>query len=103
ARHGSTQEMRWPFAEWGAEVVFSGHDHTYERLLIDGIPYIVQGLGGASKYAFPTPPLPQTQYRYNDDYGATRVNATRTAITSAAATQRDPPTVPAPASCARKP
>src|SRR5262249_29155524 len=30
ARHGSTENMRWPFHEWGAEAVFTGHDHTYE-------------------------------------------------------------------------
>ena len=23
--------MQWPFAQWGADVVLSGHDHTYER------------------------------------------------------------------------
>jgi hypothetical protein len=105
ARHGSSEEMRWPFREWGAEVVFSGHDHSYERLSVGGIPYFVQGLGGASKYAFPTPPLPETQFRYNDDFGATLVNATKTGITydffTADGTKRDTLTVPASAACTK--
>jgi hypothetical protein len=105
ARHGSSENMRWPFREWGAEAVFTGHDHTYERFQADGIPYFVDGLGGASKYSFPTPPLPETQFRYNDDYGAMLVNATKTSITydffTADGIKRDTLTVPAAASCAK--
>ena len=33
-------------AEWGADLVLAGHDHSYERLCVDGITYCVQGLGG---------------------------------------------------------
>ncbi|RYD95054.1 MAG: alkaline phosphatase, partial [Sphingobacteriales bacterium] len=39
--HGSSANMRWPFKEWGADIVLSGHDHTYERLEINGLTYIV--------------------------------------------------------------
>jgi tartrate-resistant acid phosphatase type 5 len=80
ADHGPTLELRWPFRKWGAEVVFAGHDHTYERFDVDGIPYFVNGLGGASKYGFPTAPTPETRFRYNEDFGAMRVTATRTEI-----------------------
>jgi hypothetical protein len=73
--HGSALEMRWPFQKWGAEVVMAGHDHTYERLLVDGIPYFVNGLGGASKYGFPVTAMPETKFRYNDEFGAMRVTA----------------------------
>lgn len=45
--HGSAAWMRWPFAQWGAHAVFSGHNHNYERRLVDGIPYVVNGIGGA--------------------------------------------------------
>jgi hypothetical protein len=24
--------MQWPFAEWGADLVLAGHDHSYERV-----------------------------------------------------------------------
>ena len=47
--HGSAVEMQWPYAQWGAEVVMAGHDHSYERIDADGITYIVNGLGGAAE------------------------------------------------------
>jgi tartrate-resistant acid phosphatase type 5 len=72
--HGSVDWMRWPFAEWGASVIFSGHDHTYERLIEDGIPYFVDGLGGGPIYWF-TGSLPGSQVQYNQDYGAMLVEA----------------------------
>jgi hypothetical protein len=40
--------MRWPFAQWGAEVVMAGHEHSYERLEVDGIPYFTNGVGSSS-------------------------------------------------------
>ena len=49
---GSVDWMRWPFAAWGADVVLSGHDHLYERLEVDGIPYVINGLGGGPIYPF---------------------------------------------------
>jgi tartrate-resistant acid phosphatase type 5 len=50
--HGSTVGMRWPFESWGADVVFAGHDHTYERVTIGGIQHITVGVSGAAPYAF---------------------------------------------------
>jgi tartrate-resistant acid phosphatase type 5 len=72
--HGSVDWMRWPFAEWGASAVFSGHDHTYERLLENGIPYFVDGLGGGPIYWF-TGSIAGSQVQYNQDYGAMLVVA----------------------------
>jgi len=72
--HGSVDWMRWPFQEWGADAVLAGHDHTYERLSIDGLPYFVNGLGGGAIYAF-LDKLDGSQVRYNDDYGAMLVTA----------------------------
>jgi tartrate-resistant acid phosphatase type 5 len=72
ARHGPSLYMRWPFAAWGASAVLSGHDHAYERSEIDGIPYIVTGLGGASTYEFHAA-QEGSQVRFNDDLGATLV------------------------------
>lgn len=80
-RHGSTAEMQWPFKEWGASVVLAGHDHTYERLLVDDFPYFVDGLGGNSRRTFTDPPLPGSQVRYRDDYGALLVEADEAQIT----------------------
>jgi hypothetical protein len=74
--HGSVTWMRWPFQEWGASIVLAGHDHLYERLEIDGFPYITAGLGGyPARYAFLLP-VSGSQVRYNDDFGALLVEAT---------------------------
>lgn len=72
--HGSTVAMRWPFAEWGADAVLNGHDHTYERLHLDNVAYFVNGLGGKSKYGFSTP-IPESAIQYNAEYGAQKVVA----------------------------
>jgi tartrate-resistant acid phosphatase type 5 len=74
--HGSTTWMRWPFAAWGTQAVLSGHEHNYERLLVDGIPYFVDGLGGGGIYDFGIP-LPESQFRYNANYGASTSTAGR--------------------------
>ena len=67
--HGGAAELRWPFRAWGAGAVVSGHDHTYERLEVDGLPYFVDGLGGAPAYRFGAP-LPETKVRWNQKHGA---------------------------------
>lgn len=80
-RHGSTAEVQWPFKQWGADAVLAGHDHSYERIIRDGIPYFVNGLGGQTdRYGFGTP-VSGSQMRYNGDYGAMRVNASDTRMT----------------------
>jgi hypothetical protein len=73
--HGSTDWARWPYGDWGADAVLSGHDHTYERLLVDGLTYFVNGMGGYAIYNFGNI-LEDSQARYNSDYGAMRVEAT---------------------------
>ncbi len=78
--HGSEDGMRWPFREWGADLVLSGHDHLYERIVRDGFPYIINGLGGAARYAF-DPPIACSQVRYNADFGALTIDATNELMT----------------------
>jgi len=73
--HGSTPEMQWPFEDWGADTVINGHDHTYERLQVGGIPYFVNGFGGAGLYPFGNI-LPESQFHYNDRHGAMLITAT---------------------------
>ncbi|OGO28108.1 MAG: hypothetical protein A2136_06580 [Chloroflexi bacterium RBG_16_54_11] len=77
--HGSTAWARWPYMEWGADVVLAGHDHTYERLDVNGLTYIVNGLGGAAIYNFGYI-LEGSQVRYNSGLGAMRVEATDQSI-----------------------
>lgn len=62
--------MRWPFAQWGADVVLAGHEHFYERLRVDGIAHFVVGLGGAPIYNLGVTPRPESRVRFNRDHGA---------------------------------
>ena len=79
-KHGGAEHLHWPFAQWGADVVFSGHEHTYERIHRDGIVYFVNGLGGDWIYPFGTP-IEGSAVRYNERNGAQRVVVTNTSMT----------------------
>jgi len=59
ARDAQYETMRWPFQQWGASAVITGHVHNYERLSMPDadtanqpnyslprIPYMVNGAGG---------------------------------------------------------
>ena len=72
--HGSALYMRWALGEWGANLVLSGHEHTYERIFADGLTYIVNGLGGKSLYSF-LDPIPESIVRYSGNYGAMLIEA----------------------------
>ena len=52
--NSNTTWMRWPFKLWGASLVLSGHAHVFERLQVDGLTYIVNGIGGAELRGFGT-------------------------------------------------
>jgi hypothetical protein len=78
--HGPTEWMLWPFKEWGASAVLAGHDHTYERLIINDFPYFVNGVGGGARYNF-RQPHPGSVMRFNSDWGAQLVTASRQTIT----------------------
>lgn len=70
----STIWMRWPFKEWGVDLVLAGHDHVYERLEVDGLTYVVNGLGGGVRYAFQRA-LPESKVRFRENYGALLLQA----------------------------
>lgn len=76
----SITRSEWPFGAWGATAVVSGHAHNYERLQTNGLPYLVNGLGGAPIQSFGTP-LPQSLVRYNAAHGAMLVMADDQQIT----------------------
>lgn len=78
--HGSITWTRWPYQEWGASAVLSGHDHTYERIILNGFPYFVNGLGGGPIYSFGTI-VSGSEFRYNGDYGAMLVEADQASLT----------------------
>lgn len=78
--HGSSVWMRWPFAEWGADAVLAGHDHNYERVMVAGMPYFVNGLGGGARYAPGAQAVPGSESFYNADHGAMLVDVTGATI-----------------------
>lgn len=77
--HGNSAWMQWPFAAWGVTAVLSGHDHDYERLIVDDFPYFVTGAGGNSTYWF-TDAVPGSITRYALDYGTLLVVADETSL-----------------------
>jgi len=78
--HGSTTNLRWPFKQWGVDAVINGHDHTYERLMVDNLPFFVNGLGGNSAYGFVNI-LPESVVRYNASPGAMLVEGDSSQLT----------------------
>jgi tartrate-resistant acid phosphatase type 5 len=77
--HGPSTYMRWPFAAWGADVILSGHNHSYERVMREGIVYFTNGLGGVTRYDFGSP-TPGSEVRYMSDWGAQKVTVTDTEL-----------------------
>lgn len=53
--HGSNLTVRSAlvplFEQYGVGIVFSGHDHDYERGTVNGVKYVVTGGGGAELYS----------------------------------------------------
>lgn len=78
--HGNTVELDWPFKDWGADIVLCGHEHDYERLIVDGFPYLIVGTGGRSLREFKAI-LDTSQFRYSADYGALLVKASNSNLT----------------------
>ncbi|OON65592.1 metallophosphoesterase [Hymenobacter sp. CRA2] len=78
--HGNTAALQWPFKQWGASVVLAGHDHHYERLVVDDFPYFINGLGGRSLYRLRTP-LPESKFSFTGEYGAMLLNASPDSLT----------------------
>ncbi|MEK6222228.1 MAG: metallophosphoesterase [Chloroflexota bacterium] len=72
--------VRWPFEAWGADIVFAGHEHFYERLVVNEFPYIINGLGGGPRYAFGEI-HPGSQKRFRAQNGALMVQATQKNLT----------------------
>jgi hypothetical protein len=82
--HGSDANLTafWSILETAnADLVLSGHDHTYERLApmlsdgtlsSNGMRSFVVGTGGAPQYAFGTP-VTGSEYRENTKYGALKL------------------------------
>jgi hypothetical protein len=86
-KHGSEEDMQWPYDEWGVTAVLAGHDHLYERIVRDDytgddddILYFTTGAGGRSLYPIGTRTA-GSEVRYNSNYGSMIVEASSTSIT----------------------
>lgn len=80
---GDYPVLQWPFKAWGASMVLAGHDHHYERMTIDGLPYLVVGSSGA--HLFPATrkdrPYARDNIIYNEQHGAALLHATQDRLT----------------------
>lgn len=86
SEHGSTTYMQWGWASWGIDGCFSGHDHDYERVVMDqtanggqGVSFWTCGLGGEGYRPF-GPIIPGSKARYTGGYGACFVTADSTTL-----------------------
>lgn len=80
ASNGSVSSSRWPFQAWGADIVLSGDAHLYERLEVNGFPFIIGGLGGDSRKALPVP-ISDSRVLYNASYGGMIAEACTSGVT----------------------
>ena len=79
--HGNHNRMQWPFNEWGATMVISGHNHLYARInkKEQKLYYVVNGLGGhPARYSCESNKLDKNIFDvfcYNENYGAMKISA----------------------------
>jgi len=74
---GTSPQLNWPFADWGAAVVLTGHIHAYERIVdpTTTLTYVINGIGGVNGKDPITnescfPPIAGSQVRYTSAVGA---------------------------------
>lgn len=73
--------LDWPFGEWGADLLITGHSHCYERILrSDGVTQVTVGTGGHSLRGFSLTPVSGSQARVSE-YGALRGTAVGNVLT----------------------
>lgn len=85
SKWGSHVTLQWEaFKLLGIDLVLSSHDIDYERLEVDGVKYVICGLGGSNtgspgdppSGAFGDPSLSTSVRRYNAQYGALQLTIT---------------------------
>ena len=69
--HNPAAYMQWGYENFGVDMVFCGHVHSYERLYVNGVTYIVNGAGGTfeSLAGFATPVGGPSQVQVANEYG----------------------------------
>jgi tartrate-resistant acid phosphatase type 5 len=81
--HAPEPRVQWPFQAWGANLVITGHDHFYERLDRNGIPYLINGMGGHPSHYNQLVPAEGSQVWFNDGFGALALRYDEFTLTSA--------------------
>ena len=80
-KHGSTEVYQWAYRSMGVDLVLSGHDHDYERIVRDDLNYIVDGAGGAKLYKCkPKSKLVEGSLGCHKRFGALFIYANRTEL-----------------------
>ncbi|MCJ7691671.1 MAG: metallophosphoesterase, partial [Clostridiaceae bacterium] len=81
--YGTNEKMQWDYYSHNVDIVLTGHDHIYSRIEkkgVEGMYYIVNGLGGKSIYDCNPTQLSEELfdvYCFNDDYGAIKATSTK--------------------------
>ncbi len=70
---GGAEAMRWDYQDWGADLVLSGHDHHYERIMLNGFPYVTAGTGGRAG-GTPKQRVAGSEVMLGDIYGGVRIH-----------------------------
>jgi len=70
--YGPDTNRQWAFGPWGANLVLSGHEHDYERLIIDDLTHVITGTGGTGTRSVGTF-LEGSQAFWTDRHGAVLV------------------------------
>lgn len=74
--HVEFPDLRWPFKNWGADLLLHGDFHAYERLLNpDGLPIVIGGWSGRPLDPF-VAISPYSLARYNAQNGAVKLSVT---------------------------
>lgn len=70
----------WPWEELGVSAVVSGHAHNLEVIKRGDIYFFISGAGGKSLRGFNASPVAGSEFRYSSDFGALRLDATRSEL-----------------------
>lgn len=79
--HPGITALRWPFKDWGASAVVSGHAHNSEIVVVDDFPYFISGTGGHSLRGFNATPVAGSLWKQSAVFGALRLDATKSQLT----------------------
>lgn len=78
--HEDATYMAWPFQQWGVDLVVNGHNHVYERVNVDGLRFVQNGMGGWDGLNGFGTIDPRSEVRYNAQNGAILLEANSTSL-----------------------